>query len=62
MFNIKVSKPALVKVVSFVVGAVALAVVQKYPAMGPLVAILLKVAGVSAVAAGRPTIVEKPTV
>lgn len=59
MFNIKVSKPALVKAVSFVVGVVALGITQKYPALAPLLAFALKALGVSAVAAGRPQIVPK---
>lgn len=60
MINIPVSKPNLVKVATFVGGALALFLSQKYPVVSPLLNDLLALLGISGVAAGRPQIIQSP--
>lgn len=61
MFNVKVTRPQLVKVFTFLVGAAALYISRRYPLAAPLVNDALTLLGVAGIAAGRPQIVQKPT-
>lgn len=61
MINVPVSKPAFIKALTLAAGVASFVVAQKYPAFSPIVTDILKLFGIGAIAAGRPTIIQKPT-